>query len=64
MRPTRNDAINLALAILGGLLLRWSFGLHPLWWLAWIAPALFVMLLQARRAMLASDPAAAHVAAA
>jgi apolipoprotein N-acyltransferase len=39
MRPTRNDAINLALAILGGLLLRWSFGLHPLWWMAWVAPA-------------------------
>jgi apolipoprotein N-acyltransferase len=43
MRPTRNDAINLALAILGGLLLRWSFGLHPLWWLAWLAPALLLV---------------------
>jgi apolipoprotein N-acyltransferase len=32
-------AINAVLAILGGLLMRWSFGLHPLWWLAWIAPA-------------------------
>jgi apolipoprotein N-acyltransferase len=50
MRPTRNDAINLVLAILGGLLLRWSFGLHPLWWLAWIAPApLLVAALRSTR---------------
>jgi apolipoprotein N-acyltransferase len=50
MRPTRNDAINLALAILGGLLLRWSFGLHPLWWLAWLAPApLLVAALRSTR---------------
>jgi len=39
MRMTRDDAIDLGLAITGGLLMRWSFGLHPLWWLAWIAPA-------------------------
>ncbi|CAH0141618.1 (R)-stereoselective amidase [Massilia sp. Bi118] len=39
MRMTRNDAIDLGLAIVGGLLMRWSFGLYPLWWLAWIAPA-------------------------
>jgi apolipoprotein N-acyltransferase len=39
MRLARHDAVNLALAILGGLLMRWSFGLHPLWWLAWLAPA-------------------------
>jgi apolipoprotein N-acyltransferase len=39
MRMTRDDALNLGLAILGGLLMRWSFGLHPLWWLAWVAPA-------------------------
>jgi apolipoprotein N-acyltransferase len=39
MRMTRDDGIKLGLAILGGLLMRWSFGLHPLWWLAWVAPA-------------------------
>jgi apolipoprotein N-acyltransferase len=39
MRIERNTAINLGLAVLGGLLLRWSFGLHPVWWLAWVAPA-------------------------
>jgi apolipoprotein N-acyltransferase len=39
MRMTRDDALNLSLAILGGLLMRWSFGLHPVWWLAWVAPA-------------------------
>jgi apolipoprotein N-acyltransferase len=39
MRIDHNVLINLGLAILGGLLLRWSFGLHPLWWLAWVAPA-------------------------
>ena len=39
MRLTRDDGINLGLAVLGGLLMRWSFGLHPLWWLAWVAPA-------------------------
>jgi hypothetical protein len=35
MCVTRDNAINLGLAILGGLMMRWSFGLHPLWWLAW-----------------------------
>jgi apolipoprotein N-acyltransferase len=39
MRLNRDDAINLGLAILGGLLMRWSFSLHPVWWLAWVAPA-------------------------
>jgi apolipoprotein N-acyltransferase len=39
LRFDRNTAVNAALAILGGLLMRWSFGLHPLWWLAWVAPA-------------------------
>jgi apolipoprotein N-acyltransferase len=39
MRVTSDGAINLGLAILGGLMMRWSFGLHPLWWLAWVAPA-------------------------
>jgi apolipoprotein N-acyltransferase len=38
VRLERKVVINAVLAILGGLLLRWSFGLHPLWWLAWIAP--------------------------
>jgi apolipoprotein N-acyltransferase len=46
----RDRAINLGLAILGGLLLRWSFGLHPLWYLAWIAPApLLVAVLRSGR---------------
>jgi apolipoprotein N-acyltransferase len=50
MRIDRDHAINLGLAILGGLLLRWSFGLHPLWWLAWIAPApLLVAVLRSGR---------------
>jgi apolipoprotein N-acyltransferase len=39
MRIEREDMLNAALAVLGGLLMRWSFGLHPLWWLAWVAPA-------------------------
>jgi apolipoprotein N-acyltransferase len=39
MRVTRDDAVNFGLAILGGLLMRWSFGLHPVWYLAWVAPA-------------------------
>lgn len=39
MRIQREDMLNAALAVFGGLLLRWSFGLHPVWWLAWVAPA-------------------------
>jgi apolipoprotein N-acyltransferase len=35
----RDHAANFGLAVLGGLLMRWSFGLHPVWWLAWVAPA-------------------------
>ncbi len=53
MRMTRDDTINLGLAILGGLLMRWSFGLHPaswLAWLAWVAPApLLVAVLRSAR---------------
>jgi apolipoprotein N-acyltransferase len=50
MRMTRDDTINLGLAVLGGLLMRWSFGLHPVWWLAWVAPApLLVATLRAPR---------------
>jgi apolipoprotein N-acyltransferase len=46
----REDALNCALAIAGGLLMRWSFGLHPLWWLAWVAPApLLVAALRSTR---------------
>ena len=42
--------INAGLAILGGLLMRWSFGLHPVWWLAWVAPApLLVAALRSTR---------------
>jgi apolipoprotein N-acyltransferase len=52
MRMTGDDVLKLGLAILGGLLLRWSFGLHPLWWLAWIAPApLLVTALRSTRWM-------------
>ena len=39
MRIQRDHMLNAALALLGGLMLRWSFGLHPVWWLAWLAPA-------------------------
>jgi apolipoprotein N-acyltransferase len=28
----------LALALAGGLALRYAFGLQPVWWLAWLAP--------------------------
>jgi apolipoprotein N-acyltransferase len=52
MRIERNTAIHLGLAVLGGLLLRWSFGLHPVWWLAWVAPApLLVAALRSTRWM-------------
>ena len=52
MRMAANDMVNLALAVIGGLLLRWSFGLHPLWWLAWLAPVplLVAALRSSRRA--------------
>jgi apolipoprotein N-acyltransferase len=30
---------NVALAIAGGVLMRYSFGLNPVWYLAWLAPA-------------------------
>jgi apolipoprotein N-acyltransferase len=43
MRMTRDDTVNLGLAVAGGLLMRWSFGLHPVWWLAWVAPALLLV---------------------
>jgi apolipoprotein N-acyltransferase len=39
MSPRANFAINLSLALAGGLALRLGFGLHPVWWLAWLAPA-------------------------
>lgn len=39
MRIDRGIMLDAALAVLGGLMLRWSFGLHPVWWLAWLAPA-------------------------
>lgn len=48
----RNTVVNAGLAILGGLLMRWSFGLHPVWWLAWVAPApLLVAALRSSRWM-------------
>jgi apolipoprotein N-acyltransferase len=55
LRFDRNTVVNAGLAILGGLLMRWSFGLHPLWWLAWMAPAplLVAALRSSRRAALA-----------
>jgi apolipoprotein N-acyltransferase len=39
MRFDRDTVVNAGLAVLGGLLMRWSFGLQPVWWLAWLAPA-------------------------
>jgi apolipoprotein N-acyltransferase len=30
--------LDIALALAGGLALRWAFGLQPIWWLAWLAP--------------------------
>jgi apolipoprotein N-acyltransferase len=39
MRMSRDEWINVALALAGGLALRVGFGLHPVWWLAWLAPA-------------------------
>lgn len=54
MHIDRKLVINLGLAVLGGLLMRWSFGLHPLWWLAWVAPAPLLA------AVLRSSPRAAQ----
>ena len=34
-----NLVINVALAVGGGMAMRLAFGLEPVWWLAWIAPA-------------------------
>ncbi|MFP5394348.1 MAG: hypothetical protein ACLGI6_22880, partial [Gammaproteobacteria bacterium] len=48
MDAKRRLAENLGLALAGGLALRWGFGLHPVWWLAWLAPA--PLLLAALRA--------------
>lgn len=31
--------VDLALAVAGGIALRFAFGLEPVWWLAWVAPA-------------------------
>ncbi|PCC73204.1 apolipoprotein N-acyltransferase [Nannocystis exedens] len=39
MRLSRDRAIDVALALSGGLALRSAFGLDPVWWLAWLAPA-------------------------
>ncbi|MGO4478489.1 nitrilase-related carbon-nitrogen hydrolase [Massilia sp. 2TAF26] len=52
MRIDRKHLLNAALAVLGGLMLRWSFGLHPVWWLAWVAPApLLVAALRSSKRM-------------
>lgn len=39
MRIDRRDAAHAALALASGLALRYGCGLHPVWWLAWVAPA-------------------------
>jgi apolipoprotein N-acyltransferase len=39
MTWTLQHTINLALALAAGLALHVSFGLQPVWWLAWLAPA-------------------------
>ena len=51
----RKYILDVALALAGGLALRWAFGLQPIWWLAWLAP-LPVLL-----AALRSTPAAAFM---
>jgi apolipoprotein N-acyltransferase len=38
MRLPSQMPINLALALAGGIALRYAFGLDPVWWLAWLAP--------------------------
>lgn len=55
MRFERRHAVNAGLALAGGLALRHGFGLHPLWWLAWLAPAPLLV------AVLRSTPRAAFV---
>lgn len=55
MRLTRNEWTNAALALAAGLALRIGFGLHPVWWLAWLAPAPLLV------AVLRSTPRAAVV---
>lgn len=35
---TQQTWINLALALVAGVAMRYGFGLHPVWWLAWLAP--------------------------
>lgn len=50
MRIERDWIVNAMLALLGGLLSRTSFGLHPVWWLAWLAPVpLLVAVLRSGR---------------
>lgn len=49
--------INLALALAAGVAMRYGFGLHPVWWLAWLAPAPLLM------ATLRSTPRAAFALA-
>ena len=39
MRLWHEHGVNIALALAAGLALRFGFGLQPLWWLAWLAPA-------------------------
>ena len=39
MRFWQDHGVNIALALAAGLALRFGFGLQPLWWLAWLAPA-------------------------
>lgn len=34
----REHLVNLALALVAGVAMRYGFGLHPVWWLAWLAP--------------------------
>lgn len=65
MRFEREHAANAALALAGGLALRFGFGLHPLWWLAWLAPVplLVAVLRSTPRAAFALTLLAALVAA-
>lgn len=36
--PSAKSLTNLALALAGGIAMRFAFGLEPVWWLAWLAP--------------------------